>query len=227
MEIPVFNKDGQKVDSLTVDETSLGGEVNPALIKQAFVMYHANLRQGSARTRSRGDIEGSTKKLYRQKGTGNARMGPKRSPIRRGGGVTFAKTKTREEYRVAMPVKMRRRANRNALLAKLVDAEVKVLDSLEFDSPKTRPFSDMLAKLGIDRSCVVACTPDNVNVRLAARNLEGVSLCNCGQLTCWEMLNHRYLVVGKAELQAWLAGPSSKTDKSGSRVKKADAAEAA
>jgi large subunit ribosomal protein L4 len=77
-------------------------------------------------------VEGSTRKLYRQKGTGNARVGPVRSPIRRGGGRAFAKTKVREEYRLDMPVKMRRKANRNALLAKLIDNEVKVIDSLSF-----------------------------------------------------------------------------------------------
>jgi large subunit ribosomal protein L4 len=227
MEIPVFNRDGQQVETLAVDEQSLGGEVNAALIKQAFVMYHANRRQGSARTRGRGRVEGSTKKLYRQKGTGNARMGPKRTPIRRGGGVAFEKTKTREEYRQSMPVKMRRLANRNALLAKLVDGEVKVVDDLLLDSPKTRPFAELLAALGVDRSCVVACRVDNVNVRLAARNLDDVSLCNSEQMTCWELLNHRYVVIGKSELESWLGGPSSKTDKRGSRVKTSDVVEAA
>ena len=220
MEIPVMDKAGQEVGTLSVDEQALGGVVNPALIKQAFVMYHANLRQGSARTRGRGRVEGSTKKLFRQKGTGNARMGPKRTPIRKGGGHAFEKNKPREAYRQSMPVKMRRKANRNALLAKLVDNEVKVVDDLSFGSAKTRPFAEMIEKLGVDRSCVVAVRPDNVNARLSARNLEGVSLCSSEQLTVWELMNHRYVVISRSDLEAWLSGPSSKTDKSASRVKK-------
>ncbi|RMD60188.1 MAG: 50S ribosomal protein L4, partial [Planctomycetota bacterium] len=82
METPVYNKKGEQVGSLSIDERSLGGAVNPALIKQAYVRYHANLRQGSARTRNRSQVEGSTRKLYRQKGTGRARMGAIRTPIR-------------------------------------------------------------------------------------------------------------------------------------------------
>ena len=227
MEIPVYNKDGQQVSTLTVDESALGGEVNAALITQAFVMYHANHRQGSARTKGRGRVEGSTKKLFRQKGTGNARVGPKRTPVRKGGGHTLEKTRTREDYHKSMPVKMRRKANRNALLAKLVDSEVKIVDDLTLDSPKTQPFATVLEKLGINRSCVVAVKPDNVNVRLAARNLEGVELANSEQLTTWEMMNNRFVVIAKSDLEEWLAGPSSKTDKSGSRVKKTETAEVA
>jgi len=222
MEIPVLNKTGEQVSTLAIDEQTLGGEINPDLIKQAFVMYHANHRQGSARTKSRGMVEGSTRKLYKQKGTGNARVGNARTIIRKGGGVAFAKTKTREDYRISMPVKMRRKANRNALLSKLIDNEVRVVDDLNFDSPKTKAFADLLKNLKIDRSCLVAVSPENLNARLAARNLE-LELCNSNQLTCWELLNSRYLVIAKADLEAWLAGPSSKTDKSASRMKKSKA----
>ena len=225
MEIPVLNKSGEQVSTLAIDEQALGGEINADLIKQAFVMYHANHRQGSARTKGRSQVEGSTRKLYKQKGTGNARMGNNRTVIRKGGGVAFAKTKTREQYRLSMPVKMRRKANRNALLSKLIDNEVRVVDDLSFDTPKTKAFADLLGKLNIDRSCVVAVSPENLNARLAARNLE-VGICNSQQLTCWELLNHRYLVIAKSDLEAWLAGPSSKTDKTASRVKKSKAAKA-
>ena len=135
MEIPVLNKSGEQVSTLAIDEQALGGEINADLIKQAFVMYHANHRQGSARTKGRSQVEGSTRKLYKQKGTGNARMGNNRTVILKGGGVAFAKTKTREQYRLSMPVKMRRKANRNALLSKLIDNEVRVVDDLSFDTP--------------------------------------------------------------------------------------------
>ncbi len=214
MEVPVLNIKGEQVSTLTIDESVLGGELNHSLIKQAYVRYHANLRQGSARTKCRNQKSGSTRKLYKQKGTGRARVGAMRSPIRKGGGVTFGKTRTREDYRKDMPVKMRRKANRNALLAKLIDGEVRILDKLAFDAPKTRAMSDLLGALGIDRTCLVAVAADNKNAGLAARNLEHVTVCDSRQLTCFEMLNCRYMVITQADLEAWIAGPSANTGKS-------------
>ena len=90
MEVPVLNMKAEQVGTMQVDETALGGELNPSLIKQAYVRYHANLRQGSARTKGRSHIAGSTRKLFKQKGTGRARVGQVRTPIRRGGGVAFS-----------------------------------------------------------------------------------------------------------------------------------------
>ena len=216
MDVTVYNMQGAEVGTLTINEADLGGVVNPALIKQAFVRYHANRRQGSARTRNRARIEGSTRKLYRQKGTGRARHGDKKVPTMRGGGHAQAKTRGRDAYRQDMPKKMRRSANRNALLAKLVDGEVKVIDSLEMSEPKTKAFSDFLKAIKIDRTALVALSADPVrsaNARLSARNIEDVSLCRADQLNCFEMLNHRYLVIGKDELEAWLNGASSHTGK--------------
>ena len=204
MEVPVLNKQGKAVGAFVIDEELLGGEVNPALIKQAYVRYHANRRQGSARTKSRGMVEGSTRKLYRQKGTGNARAGSARANIRRGGGRAFAKQKPREDYRLDMPVKMRRKANRNALLAKLIDNEIKVIDDLSMAAPKTKEFLAILDACGVDHRCLVAVAHDNFNVRMGARNVEQCTLCDAGQLTCFEMLNHRYMIISKADLEAWL-----------------------
>lgn len=217
MDVPVFNISGDEVAKMTIDEQSLGGEVNAPLIKQAYVMYHANLRQGSARTKSRGEVEGSTRKIYRQKGTGNARHGSRKPQIFRGGGHTFAKRRHREDYHLTMPKKMRRKANRNALLAKLVDNEVKVIDSLSFAEPKTKAFTDFLAAIGVDHRALLALSKDRSRARnawLSARNVADVDVCSPEQLTAFEMLNHRYLVIEREELEAWLAGPSSQTDKS-------------
>ena len=224
MEIPVLDKNGKPVGKMNVDEQALGGEVNPALIKQAYVRYHSNLRQGSARTRSRSATAGSTRKLYRQKGTGRARSGPLRTPLRKGGGHTFAKTRGREAFRKDMPIKMRRKANRNALLAKLIDGEVKVIDSLDFDTPKTKVFLNLLEACKIDRTCLVAVAPENKSVRLSARNIEDVTIVNSRQLTCWDMLNHRYMIISKDDLKAWIEGPSSKIDKSAKPGKNAEGA---
>lgn len=221
MDVTVYNMQGQEVGSVSVDAASLEASpinngINPDLIKQAYVRYHGNLRQGSARNKSRGEVSYSTRKMYKQKGTGNARHGSRRVPIMRGGGVTFAKTRGREAFRKDMPVKMRRKANRNALLAKLLDNEVKVIDSLTMDSPKTSAFLGLLKELGIDRRALVTTSLDAdsaINVVLSARNIDDVTVIRQDQLTAFEMLNHRYLIIGKAELEAWLAGESSQTGK--------------
>lgn len=204
IELPIYDSNGKKVDSLQIDAETLGGEVRYALLKQAYVITHGNQRQGSARTKSRGDVHGSTRKLYKQKGTGNARAGAARTPIRKGGGVTFKKTRTREDFRTELPKKMRRLANRNALLAKLIDNEVKCFAALDFKAPKTADFAKLMASVGIDRTCLVATDGANRNAILSARNIDGVDVCRIDQLNAFALLNHRYLVVDKAALVSFL-----------------------
>jgi large subunit ribosomal protein L4 len=217
MDVPVYNMQGSQVGSFSIDEAALGGTVNADLLKQAYVRYHANLRQGSSRTKNRHQVEGSTRKIYKQKGTGNARHGDRKANLFRGGGHAHSKKRTREDYRVDMPKKMRRKANRNALLAKLVDAEVRIVDRLEMAAPKSKDFATFLAAVKIDNSALVALNENGdgtKNLRLSARNHEDVTLCRADQLTAFNLLNHRYLVIGKADLQAWLEGPTSQTGKS-------------
>jgi large subunit ribosomal protein L4 len=212
IELPVYNKEGKQVDAINIDETLLGTEVKPTLLKQAYVMFHSNRRQGSARTKSRGMVSGSTRKIYKQKGTGNARMGQVRTNIRKGGGVTFAKTRTHEHFRKDMPKKMRQLANRNALLAKLVDGEVKCIIDLDFDTPKTQEFKAILDAVGVNRSCLVAIDSENRNAAVSARNLDNVDTIRVDQLNVFELLNHRFLVVDKASIEAFLDGSVWKND---------------
>ncbi|MGA1310226.1 MAG: 50S ribosomal protein L4 [Gemmatimonadaceae bacterium] len=206
IELPIINSEGKQVDVLKIDEAVLGGEIRHALLKQAYVVTHGNQRQGSARTKSRGSVEGSTRKLYKQKGTGNARVGASRVPNRKGGGVTFAKTRTREDFRTSLTKKMRRLANRNALLAKLVDNEVKCFDTLAFGEPSTKAFAGILGKAGVDRTCLVAVAGDNRNAMLSARNIDGVDVRRIEQLNAFDLLNHRYLVVDRASLASFIDG---------------------
>lgn len=212
IELPIYDRKGKQVDSIQIDEALLGTEVRPTLLKQAYVMFHSNRRQGSARTKSRGMVEGSTRKIYKQKGTGNARMGQVRSNIRKGGGVTFAKTRTHENFRKDMPKKMRQLANRNALLAKLIDGEVKCIVDLEFDKPKTKEFKAILDALGVNRSCLVAIDSENRNAAISARNIEHVDTIRIDQLNVFELLNHRFLVVDKPSIEAFLDGSVWKRD---------------
>ena len=208
IDIPVYSRTGTTSTTLSIDESKLGGNVRPTLLKQAYVMFHANRRQGSARTRGRGDVDGSTRKLYRQKGSGNARMGTIRTGLRRGGGVTFAKTRTHKDFRKRMPRAMRRLANRNALLSKLIDNEVRCVEDLGFDAPSSCEFRKLIEVLGIDRTCLVALDPANRQAALSARNLSDVDTIRIDQLNVFELLNHRYLVVDRASLEAYIDGPS-------------------
>lgn len=204
IEIPVYNLDGEQADTLELDEQLLGGEVRPALLKQAYVMYHANRRQGSAHTRSRGEKAGSTRKLYRQKGTGRARRGAVRTNIMRGGGVAFGKQP--KSWRQAMPVKMRRLAARNALLAKAVDSEIKIVERFGFEQPKTKQVAALLGALGIDRSCLMALDAADKNTALSARNLPRLHTIQIDQLNAYDLLSRRFLLVDKATLAGWLEG---------------------
>lgn len=202
IDIPVHDAQGQQVDHLSIDCALLGGHLRPLLLKQAYVRYHANRRQGSAATRTRGQVKGSTRKLFRQKGSGNARHGDGRANLMRGGGHAFAK-KARS-WRLRMPDKMRRLANRNALLAKAVDGEIKLLDKMVFDRPSTKRFAALLGTLAIDRSCLVVLASDRSNEALSAANLDHVRVTHVDRLNAFDVLNHRFLLSEKAVLQAWI-----------------------
>lgn len=202
IEIAVYNSQGKQVDTLSVAEELLGGEVRHELLKQAYVRSHANRRLGTAATKSRSMVAGSTRKLYKQKGTGNARRGPIRTNIMRGGGVAHAKRP--RSFRQDMPIQMRRLANRNALLAKAVDGEIKLVDSFAFDKPSTKAFTELLAALKIDRTCLVALSDTRGNEAKSAANIPSVSLMRVDQLNVFDVLNNRYLVVDKAAFQAYL-----------------------
>ncbi len=216
MEVPVYNMQGNEVARMKIDESALGGAINAALIKQAYVRYHANQRQGSARTKNRHEVEGSTRKLYKQKGTGNARHGDKKANLFKGGGHGHSKKRTREDFRLDMPKKMRRKANRNAFLAKLKDNEVRVIDAIAFGEPKTKAFEGFLSAIKVDATALIALPCDenaSRNARLSGRNIDSVTMVRSSDLNCFDMLNHRFLVIGRKDLEAWLTGPASQTGK--------------
>lgn len=206
IDVPVLDRSGKQVDTITVDPADLGGHIRFALLKQAYVITHGNQRQGSARTKSRGMTAGSTRKLYKQKGTGNARSGPVRTPIRKGGGHAWAKSRTREDFRTSLTKRMRRLANRNALLAKLVDGEVKIVSDLAIETPRTKDMAGLLSAVGIDRTCLLALDPANRTAALSARNLENVDTIRVDQLNVFELLNHRYLVIDRSGFESFMDG---------------------
>ncbi len=206
IEVPVYKMDGQKSGVLEIDPAVLGGEVRPKLLKQAVVMYQANARQNTSATKSRGMVEGSTRKLYRQKGTGNARMGAIRTCVRRGGGVAFAKGK--QNYSQDLPKKMRRLARNNAILAKLQSGQVAVVEDLKFDKPRTKVFAGMLSALGADRGCVVALAANDRNAYLAGRNIAKTEVKPVCEINAFEVLRRRKLVMTKEAFESLKADPT-------------------
>jgi len=203
IEIPVYNQAGQEVEKFQLDESKLGGQVRLALLKQAIVMYHANQRQGTVRTLARGEVAGSTRKIYRQKGTGNARMGTIRQPVRKGGG--HAKQKRPKDWRLAMPKKARRLARDSALLSKIQSSEIRVLDDIRLEQPKTREVARIFKALGISSSCLVALPQHDPIIERCSRNLARTRLTTVAQLNAWDILQNRLLLTTKAALQQMLA----------------------
>jgi large subunit ribosomal protein L4 len=203
IEVPVFNQAGEKVSTFQVDPEKLGGEVRRNLLKQALVMYHANKRQGTVRTQARGEVEGSTRKMFRQKGTGNARTGGIRNPIKKGGG--HAKQKRPKDWRQAMPKKARRLARNSAILSKIQSNDLRVIDQIALDQPKTKLMAGVFKALGIDRSCLFALPGRDENLERSARNIDRTTLTTVDQLNAWDILRNRTLLVTRAGMEKLLA----------------------
>ncbi len=202
IDVKVYNREGKEVESLQVDEALFGGDVRAALLKQAIVRHHANKRVGTAATKSRGMVDGSTRKIYKQKGTGNARMGTIRTCVRRGGGVAFAKVN--RNFGKDMPKKQRRLACDSALLAKMQAGNVVVVDELKFDAPKTGEFSRVLGNLSIDRSCLVTIPEQDTNVYKSARNIPKVDVMVINDLNAGDICNKQKVLFTKDAFTALL-----------------------
>jgi len=158
-------------------------------------MYHANKRVGTAATKSRGMVAGSTRKVFRQKGTGNARIGNIRTGKRVGGGVTFAKVA--RDFGKSMPKKQKRLARDSAVLAKLLSENLVVVDELGFDKPKTKDFVEVLGNLKIDRSCLVTIKQQDENVYKSARNIPKIDVMEVSRLNAGDICNHKKLLFTK------------------------------
>jgi len=203
IDLVVYNTDGKEVDSLKVDETALGGKVRYPLLKQAIVMCQANKRVGTAATKSRSMVAGSDRKLFRQKGTGNARVGNIRTGKRVGGGVTFAKSL--RDFRQSMPRKQRRLARNSAILAKLLSNNVVVVDGLSFEKPKTKDFVNVLNNLKIQHSCLVTINSEDINIYKSAKNIPKVTVMPVAALNAGEICSYRKMLFTKDALMSVLA----------------------
>ncbi|MDP6380714.1 MAG: 50S ribosomal protein L4 [Phycisphaerae bacterium] len=201
IELPIISVNGEEVGKFEVDESWFGGRVNKDLLRRAVLMYEANRRVGTAATKTRGMVVGSTRKLFRQKGTGRARMGSKRTGIRRGGGNTFGKQA--RSFRQRLPKQARRAALDSALLAKFIDGETMVLDGLDFAEPKTKQMAAVLQALKVNgRRCLLAIKEPDEAVWKSGRNIPRLAVMSASDLNAEEVLKARHLIMARDAVEA-------------------------
>ncbi len=204
--LTIHDTSGAEVGSYELDPSDFADRVSKQLLHDVVVMYEANVRQGSVRTKSRGDKQGSTRKLYRQKGTGRARAGMRRTPVRRGGGHTFAKRPKDWSYR--LPKKAIKRATRQALLSKFQDGEVTLLDSFEIPEPRTRHVAAILQALGLsDTSTLLTLSAHDAELWRAARNIANLWVSPAADLNAYKLLHQKQLLLTTETLDLLREGP--------------------
>ena len=200
--LPLYDRNGNQIGSFEVDTEVIAPKISKQLLHDAVVMYQANLRQGSAKTKTRAEVAGAKKKMYRQKGTGNARAGHKRSGVRRGGGHIFAKQPKSWYYR--LPRKALQSATRMAIASKINENKVTLIDELKMDTPKTKVMAGVLSALQLSGTVLIALDGHDVNTYKSARNIEGVRILPVAELNAYEILRPRKLLMTKAALEIFV-----------------------
>jgi large subunit ribosomal protein L4 len=194
--VDVYDLNNRKVGELELADEVFGAEVNEALLYEAVRHYLACRRRGTAKTKTRGEVAGSGRKLWRQKGTGRARMGSIRSPLWRHGGTVHGPQPRDYSYR--LPRKMLLGALRSALSAKLRDGELKIIQSFSLPDHKTRTMRGALERLEAGRTVLLVENEDNRNLALGSRNLPGVTLRASRELTTYDLLGHERVLMSEA-----------------------------
>lgn len=191
--LPLFDKAGKEIGKYEIDPSSIAETINAQLLHDVVVMYQANRRQGTRATKSRSQVSGSTKKMYKQKGTGNARAGSKRSNVRRGGGHSFALRTKDFSYR--LPKKAMRLATRMAIAGKIKDNQVLVVDGFGLSAPKTKEVAGFLKAVGLaGKSALIATGAHDPVVYKSARNIEKVDVSSVADLNAWLVLRPNRVV---------------------------------
>lgn len=193
--VDVINLENQKVGSLELSEEVFAAEVNEHLLYESVRHYMAGQRKGLAATKTRHEVAGSGKKLWKQKGTGRARMGSIRSPLWRHGGTVHGPQPRDYSYRLNK--KMILGALRSALSAKLRDGELRVVDGFTLADAKTKNFAAKLGKLNADKTVLLVENTENRNLELGSRNLPGVKLVSSKDVTTYDLLKHKNVLVSK------------------------------
>lgn len=193
MQVPVYNLMGEVTDHLDVRDDIFALPFNTAVVHQAMVRQLANKRQGTAATKARGEVTGSTGKLYRQKGTGRARKGSIKSPLLRGGGVVFGPSP--RSYRQSMPKKMRRLALKCLLSAKVREENMMAVEALDFGRPRVKDLVDILSALGVDSNALVVTAQSMPALVKSAHNLANAKVVPSALINVLDLLSYKTLIV--------------------------------
>jgi len=205
IEIPILNTKGEKVGSEKLDPEVFGSRVRIDLLKQAVVTYRSNSRQGTVQTKNRSMVAGSTRKLYRQKGTGNARAGNLRTPVRVGGGMAFPKVV--RDFSMKLPRQMRRLARNSAILAKAKSGTAVIVDGLKLDAPKTKQLAGILKAMKIERGALLATAKSDANLYKSGRNIPTLEMKLVQDVNAYDVLVARTLVITPDAFKALKADP--------------------
>lgn len=197
--VKVRNLKNKEVGEVTLSDVVFGAELNESLIHAAVRNFQANARQGTSATKTRGNVSGSGRKLWKQKGTGRARIASLRSPLWKGGGNVHGPQP--RDWSYDMPKKMRRGALRSALSERLREGNLIVIDEFTFDSPKTKDFIATMAELGAAVKTLVVDSLDNANLVLSARNVQKTKVTNSFGLNIYDLIYHEKLFISKAAVE--------------------------
>lgn len=226
LQIDVYDTKGKSVSKMTLPEEIFGVNVSPVLIAQAVRVYQANKRLGTRFTKTRGDVIGSTRKIYRQKGTGRARHGDIKAPIFIGGGVAHGPKP--KDFTLVLPQKMKRKALFGALTDKLKENHITVIQEIETVEPKTKKMQEILTNLHLfDKKkrerILLALSKNNETVFRAGRNIECLTITRARQLNALDVLNHTHIILTKDAINTFRqeeAGKKSKVAKGTKREEK-------
>ncbi|RFU70243.1 50S ribosomal protein L4 [Bacillus sp. V59.32b] len=197
--VTLFNQGGSQVGDIELNDSIFGIEPNNAVLFEAIVMQRASLRQGNHKVKNRSEVAGGGRKPWRQKGTGRARQGSIRSPQWRGGGTVFGPTPRSYSYK--LPKKVRRLAIKSALSAKVQEESILVLESLSFETPKTKEFAAVLKGLSVDAKTLIVTDGLDEKVALSARNIPGVTVVEANGLNVLDVVSHNKLIMTKSAVE--------------------------
>jgi large subunit ribosomal protein L4 len=197
--VSLFSQAGTQVGEIELNDSVFGIEPNNHVLFEAVVMQRASLRQGNHKVKNRSEVRGGGRKPWRQKGTGRARQGSIRSPQWRGGGIVFGPTPRSYSYK--LPKKVRRLAIKSALSSKVLAENILVLESLAFEAPKTKEFTNVLRGLSVEKKALIVTADLDENVALSARNIPGVTVVTADGINVLDVLNHDQLIMTKAAVE--------------------------
>lgn len=197
--IAIFDIKGKAVGKFSLNQTYFNDKINKSLLHQTILMYLANLRKGSASTKTRSQVRGGGRKPWRQKGTGRARAGTIRSPLWRGGGVIFGPHP--KQYAYSIPKNIKKLALQQALNSKIKDNELVVVDKISLTKPKTKEFLTFLLSLKAEDKPLIVLEKHNPDILRASRNIPGVTLKTFNNINAYDVLKHKKVIFSEQALE--------------------------